>query len=342
MNFTTIKTEHAPWMESLEMQMQTLSVMRRIVTRAEEARREGTLSKATRAVLPTLTIDAGMLAFAETYSIAGMARDAILQAAQSVPGDVVLTPQDVPGTGAGWWYITPHIDLKTTLEDAPVAAVLWGFAMQHDLKDVASIKDVALEEMTDKGFINFSLYVPITTKRGVKEMRPSACWRWRFGLSLDEELEAFRKEHQTVYGKDGDFKDVPITGEDEFIHAVRCMMQFYIAGCAWLGQKVLVEGAGHVQRTRAKQMERELKLDYRPSNVKVIELRKREYVRSEETEAKVGTRTFHCQWVVDGHWRNQPCGPKRSERRLLWIAPYVKGPADMPLTEKRRVFSVVR
>jgi hypothetical protein len=37
------------------------------------------------------------------------------------------------------------------------------------------------------------------------------------------------------------------------------------------------------------------------------------------------------QWLVRGHWRNQVCGPARSERRATWIAPYWKGPVDAPM-----------
>lgn len=37
------------------------------------------------------------------------------------------------------------------------------------------------------------------------------------------------------------------------------------------------------------------------------------------------------RWMVRGHWRQQPCGPQRSQRRLQWIDPYVKGPDDKPL-----------
>jgi len=37
------------------------------------------------------------------------------------------------------------------------------------------------------------------------------------------------------------------------------------------------------------------------------------------------------QWLVRGHWRNQVCGPQRSERRPTWISPYWKGPEDAPV-----------
>lgn len=35
------------------------------------------------------------------------------------------------------------------------------------------------------------------------------------------------------------------------------------------------------------------------------------------------------QFVVRGHWRNQACGPRLSERRQQWIKPFWKGDEDM-------------
>ena len=37
------------------------------------------------------------------------------------------------------------------------------------------------------------------------------------------------------------------------------------------------------------------------------------------------------RFIVSGHWRDQPYGPGRSQRRRQWIAPYIKGPKDKPL-----------
>lgn len=34
--------------------------------------------------------------------------------------------------------------------------------------------------------------------------------------------------------------------------------------------------------------------------------------------------------VVRGHYKRQPCGANRSERRVLWIEPYWRGPEDSP------------
>jgi hypothetical protein len=36
------------------------------------------------------------------------------------------------------------------------------------------------------------------------------------------------------------------------------------------------------------------------------------------------------QWLVRGHWRNQPIGSGRSERKRIWIMPHWKGPQEAP------------
>jgi hypothetical protein len=41
------------------------------------------------------------------------------------------------------------------------------------------------------------------------------------------------------------------------------------------------------------------------------------------SDRKLGRRT-----EVRGHFRLQACGPRRSQRRLLWIAPHMRGPLD--------------
>jgi len=51
---------------------------------------------------------------------------------------------------------------------------------------------------------------------------------------------------------------------------------------------------------------------------------------------------YQHQWIVSGHWRQQPYGPSRSLRRQVWIAPYIKGPTDAPLLTGEKVMAIVR
>lgn len=51
-------------------------------------------------------------------------------------------------------------------------------------------------------------------------------------------------------------------------------------------------------------------------------------------------RDWSHRWLVSGHWRHQPVGRRRQDRRLTWISPHVKGPADKPLVVKEVVHAL--
>ena len=37
------------------------------------------------------------------------------------------------------------------------------------------------------------------------------------------------------------------------------------------------------------------------------------------------------RWLVRGHWRQVPCGPGKTQRRPVYVMPFIKGPEDKPL-----------
>jgi hypothetical protein len=51
---------------------------------------------------------------------------------------------------------------------------------------------------------------------------------------------------------------------------------------------------------------------------------------------------WSCQWEVDGHWRQQACGPGMSEHRPVWILKHTKGPEGKPLKRKPENIYLVR
>ncbi len=76
------------------------------------------------------------------------------------------------------------------------------------------------------------------------------------------------------------------------------------------------------------------------SDVQVVRLRR---PHTEGTgEGSTSGREWAHRWIVDGHWRWQACGPRHSERRLIYVGPYVKGPDDKPLKPRTKVHSWVR
>ena len=77
----------------------------------------------------------------------------------------------------------------------------------------------------------------------------------------------------------------------------------------------------------------------RIANVTCASLRRYRY--SSEAEREADAREYSHRWIVRGHMRNQPVGPRNAkggQKHLrVWIAPYVKGPEDKPLMLKDRV-----
>jgi hypothetical protein len=88
-----------------------------------------------------------------------------------------------------------------------------------------------------------------------------------------------------------------------------------------------VVGASRQERRR---VEREL------PGLRVLSLATGASVSRAET---AGTVAWTHRWMVRGHWRLQPHGPKRSLRRTIWIDPYVKGPEDKPLDVRPTVWT---
>ncbi|MFI7510665.1 hypothetical protein ACIBSS_27990 [Micromonospora aurantiaca] len=66
-----------------------------------------------------------------------------------------------------------------------------------------------------------------------------------------------------------------------------------------------------------------------PRDVRVARLR-RTLSADRDSEADRGDREWRHRWVVRGHWRKH-WYPSLNDHRPLWIAPYLKGPADAPL-----------
>lgn len=55
----------------------------------------------------------------------------------------------------------------------------------------------------------------------------------------------------------------------------------------------------------------------------------------DEQESQQKRRELNVRFIVRGHWRNQPCGPENSLRRMVWIQPYYKGPEISQVIKNR-------
>jgi hypothetical protein len=70
----------------------------------------------------------------------------------------------------------------------------------------------------------------------------------------------------------------------------------------------------------------------KPAAVSMIELRRPE-PQSREPGGGSSGRRYRYRWTVEGHWRQQPCGPNWSQRKLTYITDYEKAPKEAPFKD---------
>jgi len=153
-------------------------------------------------------------------------------------------------------------------------------------------------------------------------------WMWVYPWSVSRDDITFVAPF-SVYaptGARGEWGDDPQAHES----MAKCLSML---GSTWLiAQQVTLADSKTRVLTPMDHKGRE-RLDRR-APVTIVELRRQ---LGDAHEAKGGTRNYTHRWLVGGHWRQQACGPNRSQRRPKFIAPYVKGPAGAPLVQKDRV-----
>jgi hypothetical protein len=72
------------------------------------------------------------------------------------------------------------------------------------------------------------------------------------------------------------------------------------------------------------------------NDVQLIDIHRAHASAGESTGNADGTQVeYSHRWWVIGHWRQQACGPGRTQRRPVWISPHIKGPEGAPLVEER-------
>lgn len=68
------------------------------------------------------------------------------------------------------------------------------------------------------------------------------------------------------------------------------------------------------------------------SEVQVIRLRRRK-APGDDSEPTGESRDWSCHWMVKAHPRWQPCGPGRSQRKLITVVGHIKGDLSKPFKE---------
>lgn len=291
-------------MTALEMQFAAANIVRRALDAGGPS---VTNDGHYRALLASAAVYAPI---ADTYTWSPEILSAVFMASKTIPPTSVLTRAMLPPSLHSWWWFeggTPYVGVSRN-EDYPhaIGALLLATRDTDECLDVMSFA--------------------IDTTGGIAHPIPATRWVWPFGASIESVLEKHPDHH---------------SGQrlDQSTLHVRHFGRIVIAALAWMQQRIISTDSGHIERHRGKQIAREHDVAP-PADVKIIQLRRVESQLHEPTPEGADPVEWSCRWIVNGHWRNQPYadGPK-----LIYIMPFVKGPADKPLrVPSHTVYSVNR
>jgi hypothetical protein len=238
---------------------------------------------------------------------------------------IALKMNQLPTTSGFLWLETPmNMPTYPDMEKVAVYSIAWvrGTTRYHDKDDDNKIKHGA------------GIYlVPV-----IKQTR--------YWDELDKEIVPYSYWPHDLVGWTADLDWTPSESnidyearteantEEWLIHpAGAALRQFMLCFWALCNQKIASGNRGRKARRR---WISEVGEPPHEGSVRVVTLRRFTDDETEFTGDESGREWSH-RWIVNGHWRNQPVGPGRKETKLIWIAPYEKGPKDKPLIVRHDV-----
>lgn len=279
-----------------------------------------------------------------TFYVAPTMQTLVTAAAESMPQEH-LVPSDLPSEQGFLWIPggIGSIDVNGNL--LKHSAVLWSayggqvevvwLVDKDDPEDSGNIKLrerfgdlVGLQQLTVNHVSHITFGQPLPIKQGPTVLRPEGVEiRFIPGETPDSLRIATRGEGAEEWSAPSNFEPRTDPSLRWLLTCWRLMQQTVTS--------VVDEPAPRALR---RQLQRQQLND---NAVSVIQLRQRAV---SEYRGEGDLREWSHQWLVRGHWRNQPCKDPGGEwtTRLVWIHPYVKGPEDKPLLVREHVYSLVR
>ncbi len=311
-------TDARPWMTALEMQFAAI--------RALDAQGVGY------GRIDGRTSFQQILRQAETYAWSSDTSRAVAFASKTIPNTSRVDRALLPGTGTGWWSFDPPV----LLNGVQVRGFTFGFGVDGQLYFQSFVEtDFAIRAATrqaGKDRAKLARVIEHQMLLGAKGLTMFPVGSWSFDVdSTTRTVGDFTTSIYSEVDEDetrGNTADLAVA-----------ILKFFIAGCSWLTQRILVYSKGPVERHRRKQLAREFGATI--SDVKVIVLRRAE-LTSHIDSTNGESVEWSCRWIVNGHWRNQ-YHPSTGRHELKYILPYMKGPEDKPLRiPKATVYAVTR
>lgn len=244
-------------------------------------------------------------------------RLAILSGAK-LPQDTVFD-QTWLHSKAGWWWFgdkSPILGRDTQGTDGPHTRVRV-HALLYDL-----VPDV------DVGILAFTYDHAEPTRGPV----PIGGVRWKIGQTMSSVRKQIRSEtaeitKYTIGERPKMSQDLDEAFEEDFDYTSEKILSAFVAGSLWMQQKIVVTSKLDLPKAITRGFPKQ---EIKHHESYVVSLRKRDYQPKPDSTGKQVDWQF--QWIVGakegGFWRRQPT---KDGIKLIWIEPFIKGPADKPM-----------
>lgn len=259
------------------------------------------------------------LFIAEPMYVSSAVCDLIFSASHSVP-PWGLRPEDLFTPYGFVWFAKPYHGPAPSgnADVVRIGAVSWGVIYNADTDEEIMPLPPGLAPLNTRDGIRLCFWA--YGAAGRLSMRVGDL-SWRFGQShVTCGPNRFENEQGAVWT------------------IVRRHLPLLSALFAFVRQRVLVlrrQGGDRASRRAAQQA------GVTPRECNIIVLRRAQSCALPTNGSQADT-PWSCRWWVAGHWRQQPCGEGRAERRPTWITPYIKGPEDKPVKPTSRLFAAIR
>ncbi len=240
---------------------------------------------------------------------------AVIEASASIPDDTPLNSHNLGDKTVFWWLERPLRIPYKHLQEVHAIVGSWGRNGIWALKPGQNVFTVTLWYKID-----------------ATHVFPGHFWWWTEGQSLSEPINNAKIREVVT-------PDVNSDESKQLLNAVPKIGKFLLAAFAWLDQKILTVTEENGERHARKRYEKVVK-QWHP--VQIVQLRKRVYQHPDGPTEGESRSSPAYRFVVHGHWRNQSCGPHHSDRKLIYIMPFLKGDEDAPFRPKLKVYEVTR
>jgi len=265
---------------------------------------------------------------APLWWVDGEACDLLAESSPTLPGDYVLTKEDVPSpTG----FVVFEHDLVGTDSypsaggrEVIISAVLWSYGRLPDMGGQARYG------------ISFMLFTKMDLGDETHDMHQ--LWKMLFPPELlTGPIWAFIGRTDWVFDWELEqvIPDNP-HGFDPIANASFAEDRRLMLGLWKLATTPIVR---HERRSLPRYMRRQAEREGTNPDVHVLSLHGPSVGEAPDSGSS-GPRHYRKRWVVRPHWVNQPYGPGRTERRLILRGPFVKGPEGAPLIGGERVWRI--